>query len=331
MLAPVFVSSPTTSGFLDALYQAGTATTYADGTARTPGTFATPGTASLPATLGTGSAWTWNYDATTFGTGQKTAIYGYAPTTTALNQAVVIGGTSSFVFAAGAWKQLATDTRLINYLYMGLAKNSGLYTSWNNGVTPFTVGDFTGMGYMSAATNLYSYVIMWECEECVLVQVLNSVNVSNGIAGAYIDPLSANTANAETDGRLYGVAVTGSGNYMAATWLSSTTAANAPLFYHLATSGDMHSVTFTPGAGTLTNSFRFGNFGPTLTFTSRNGDLPQIPMQMWTTTQYLGQLRQLFVTRDSVTGNAWNVGANPKGYLLGASSSTAGDAMLLTY
>lgn len=335
MLAPVFVSNPASpSSFLDALYQAGTATTYADGTARVPGTFATPGTASLPATLGTGSAWTWNFDNTTFNAPlpapqPKTAIYGYAPTSTAINQAVAICGTAST--AGAVWKQLATDTRLVNHLYMGLAKNSGTYTSWNNATTPFSVGDFTGLGYLAAAVANFTSVIMWECEEAIVVQILNSTNLSAGVAGAFIDPLSANTTNAELDGRLYGISVTGNSNFMAATWLSATSVTAAPLFYHATTGGDQHCVTFTPGAGTVVNTYRFGNFGPSGTFTSRNGDLPQIPLQAWTTVQYLGQFRQMAITRDSIAGTAWQAGLNPKGYLLSASSSTACDAMLLAY
>ena len=333
MLAPVFVSNPSTSGFLDALYQAGTATTYADGTARTPGTFAAPGTASLPATLGTGSAWTWNFDNTTFATGQKTAIYGYAPTSTAMNQAAIICGTSST--AGAGWKQLATDTRVIGFLYMGLAKNSGTYTSWNNATTPFTVGDFTGLGYTSASVTggAYAYIIMWESEECIAVQVVNTATgvVSTGMAGAYIDPLSVNPLNAELDGRLYGVAVTGSSNYMGTSWLSSTTIATSPLFFHATTSTDMHSVTFTPGAGTLVSTYRFGNISPSNQFTSRNGDIPQVPLQAWNFAQYIGQFRQIFVTRDSVTGIAWQSGLNPRGYLLGASPSASTDAVLLAY
>jgi hypothetical protein len=331
MLAPVFVPNATTSGFLDALYQMGTATTYADGTTRTPGTFAAPGTASLPATLGTGSAWTWNFDNTTFATGQKTAIYGYAPTTTAMNQAVVICGTTST--AGAVWKQLLADSRTANFLYMGTAKNSGTYTSWNNATTPFTVGDFTGLGCLSSAVSAYSIVYMWESEECVVVQVVNAASgvTSNGVAGAFLDPLSANTLNAETDGRLYGVSVTGSGNYMAATWLSATTTANAPLLFNANTANDQHSVTFTPGAGTLAVTNRFGNLAPGNQFTSRNGDLPQIPVQAWTGTQYLGQFRQMFVTRDSITGTAWQAGSTPKGYLLGASPINSTDALLLAY
>jgi len=331
MLAPVFVPNPSTAGFLDALYQMGTATTYADGTARAPGTFTTPGTASLPASLGTGSAWTWNFDATTFGTGNKTAIYGYAPTTTAMNQAVTICGTSSV--AGAVWKQLFSDSRTANLLYIGIAKNSGVYTSWNNATTPFSVGDFTGLGAITAAASLYSIAYMWECEEAVIVQFVNTAlgTTSNAAAGAYIDPLSANTANAETDGRLYGVSCTGSTNYMAAAWLGSTVAASAPLFYNANTAGDQHSVTFTPGAGTLVASNRFGSLTPGNQFTSRNGDLPQIPMQAWTLTQYLGQFRQMFITRDSIAGTAWQAGLNPKGYLLAASPTASSDALLLAY
>ena len=331
MLAPITVTNATTSGFLDALYQMGTATTYADGTTRTPGTFASPGTASLPASLGTGSAWTWNYDNTTFATGGKTAIYGYAPTTTAINQAVIIGGTSNVTGAV--WKQLSTDTRAANYLYMGNAKNSGVYTSWNNATTPFTSGDFTGFGFLTLLASSYNYVIMWECEESVAVQFVTTSTgaVNIGMAGAFVDPLSANTANAETDGRLYGIATTGGSFNMIATWLSTVTTTSAPIFVNSASAGDMHFVTFTPGAGTLVSTTRFGNFTPTVNFTSRNGDLPQIPMQVWNGTQYIGQLRQIYITRDSITGNEWQVGAVPKGYLMSASLNTACDAMILTY
>jgi hypothetical protein len=335
MLAPVFVQNATTSGFMDALYQMGTATTYADGTARVPGTFATPGTASLPATLGTGSAWTWNFDNTTYSTGvpggPKTAVYGYAPTSTAINQAVVICGAASVAAPPAVWKQLSADTRSGNYLYIGLAKNSGTYTSWNNATTPFSAGDFTGLGYISSGANLYAYIYMWECEEAIAIQVLNSTNASGGFAGAFVDPLSVTAASAETDGRLYGVSTSGSGSYLGANSLSVTAAASGPMFYNFGTTGDTHFSTFTPGAGTLTATFRFGNFSPGLSFTSRNGDLPQIPIQTWTGTQYVGQLRQICITRDSITGNAWQAGLNPKGYLWSASLTSATDAVLLAY
>jgi len=70
LLPPVFLSNTASpSELMDAIYTMGTSTVYADGSARAPGTFASPGTASLPASVGTGSAWTWNFDNTTFATG----------------------------------------------------------------------------------------------------------------------------------------------------------------------------------------------------------------------------------------------------------------------
>jgi hypothetical protein len=332
MLTPAFIPNGTTAEVLDALYVMGTSTTYADGSARAPGTFTNPGTASLPASTGTGSAWTWNYDNTTFATGQKTALYGYPPAAgAALGQVVALGATTSVTGAV--WKQMLADTRTVNNLYVGLAKNAGTYTSWNNATTPFTTGDFTGFGYLGTGTAGFNYLIMWECEEAIAIQPL-ALALGNGfvgMAGAFVDPLSTNTANAETDGRLYGVATTGGSNAMGTTWLSSVTTTTAPLFVGAATATDNHSVTFTPGAGTLVTTTRFGTFTPSTVFTGRNGDLPQIPMQMWNNTQYIGQLRQIFITRDSITGNAWNVGATPKGYLLSASPSTACDTVLLAY
>lgn len=339
MLAPVVVRSSTDpTSIIDALYTAGTATTYADGTTRTPGTFASPGTASLPASLGTGSAWTWNYDNTTYSTGlpggPKTAIYGYPPTTTAINQAVVVCGATSIAAPAAVWKQMNTDARAANFLYLGLAKNSGTYTSWNNATTPFTAGDFTGLGKMSVSNTSFpvTYLFMWECEEAVAFQLVvgSTGGTSVSVAGAFVDPLSTSTLNAETDGRIYGVTVSGGTTYQSATMLAATA---GTIMYHVASADDSHFNTFTPGAGTLVPMSRFGSFAPTSTFVSRNGDLPEIPYQLWSTTtgQYYGQLRQIYMTRDSQSGNAWQVGATPKGYLVGSSPQTTSDAVVLTY
>ena len=335
LLPPAVVPIQNTAGFLDAIYTMGLSTTYADGSPRSPGSYAGPNVGQVPlaagpTSLGTGSAWTWNFDATTFGTGNKTSVYAVPPAAGgALNQQVIIGGTSNAPGAA--WKQLSSDTRLANFLYIGVAKNSGLYQGWNSPTTPFNVGDFTGFGYITSGINLYSYVYMWECEEAIAIQFLNGTNASGGFAGAFVDPLSTNAANAETDGRLYGVSTSGAGNYLGNNSLSVVAAASGPMFYNSASTGDIHFSTFTPGAGTLTQTLRFGNFTPGAGFLSRVGDIPQIPIQVTNGTQYIGQLRQIFITRDSVTGNEWQAGATPKGYLWSASLTTATDAVILAY
>lgn len=324
MLQPVYVAASNSaitggvSGILDAIYTMGTATTYADGTARTPGT---------------GSAWTWQRDQTTFATGATTACYADPPTTTAINQRIIFAGSSAV--GGAVWKQLY-DARQAQTLYAGTAKNAGAYTSWNNATTPFTSGDFTGFAASlgSALTTATSYIVyMIECQETVVVwaQSLNNTAACGAfIVGAYIDPLSANALNAESDGRLYGVCVSGGTARLPVTWLSVTGGANATLFINDATSFYYHSVVFTPGAGTLLPATRFFSAAPTSDFTSRNGDLPQVPLQIVTGSQYLGQLRQMFITRDSSSMVAWESGGVVRGYLLGGIFGIS-DVLLLTY
>ena len=325
MLQPVYVAATGNAvtggvaGLLDAIYTMGTATTYADGTARTPGS---------------GSAWTWLRDQTTFSTGATTACYATPPTTTAINQKIIFAGTTSV--AGAVWKQLY-DSRAVNVLYAGIAKNSGNYTSWNNATTPFTSGDFTGFGAGSGAavTNATSYIVyMIECQETVAVYVASlNTTAACGVymLGAFIDPLSADALNAESDGRLYGYATSGGTTRMPANWLSVNAGASSTLFINGTSDYYYHSVVFTPGAGTLLPANRFMlSATPTGDFTSRNGDLPQVPLQMTTGNLYLGQLRQMFITRDSASMVAWESGGVVRGYLLGGILGIS-DVLLLTY
>jgi hypothetical protein len=329
MLQPVYVGptgSATTGGIagvLDAIYTMGTATVYADNTARTPGT---------------GSAWTWNKDNTTFATGATTAVYATPPTTTAINQQIIFAGTSSV--AGAVWKQLY-DNRTANFFYAGIAKNTGAYTSWNNATTPFTVGDFTGFatgGSTAALSTSTGYVVyMIECQESVAVYVhAVTGNSLTGafVAGAYIDPLSSNALNAESDGRLYGVTTPGSQGRLASNWLSilATSGVAGTLFANSATAGNAHSVIFTPGAGTITQASRLFDSAPSTAFVARNGDLPQIPLQMQTTAggQFLGQLRQMFITRDSSSMSALESGGTVKGYALGGPLGSS-NVLICTY
>jgi len=332
-----FVSQNSVAAALDAIYAAGTSTTYADGSPRVPGAFAAPGTASLPSSLGTGSAWTWNYDNTSMSiSGEKTACYAYPPTTTAINQSVIIAGVTgtSPPLPAFNWKTIVADTRSQNLLYMGTSKNGGVYTTWNNGTTPFTGGDFTGFGPCTASfsTTAYGLLLMWECEEAISIQIVRrtTTNTGGGIAGAYIDPLSVNPLNAESDGRLYGVSTAGTAA-LGITGPILTTTGTANPIYHGGAANNAHFVCFTPGAGTTLPLIRFGDYtGISVNFTNTSGDLPQIPVQIATGNTYIGQFRQIFATRNSVTGLTWRDGATAKGYLWSATTGGANETLLLT-
>lgn len=322
MLQPIALPSTSNLGLiLDAIYTAGTSTVYADGTARVPGA---------------GSAWTWGFDNSTLTfAGEKTACYADPPPGGALAQKFIIAGTS---LGAGLnWKQMNAggggDARLGGYLYAGIAKNAGAYGTWNSPTTPFTSGDFSGFGYTMpiVASFPIGLLLMWECEEAIAWQLVRSGGTGQlfgGIAGAYIDPLSANLANAETDGRLYGISVTGSTANVPISWLTGS-GAGSPLVNNVS-AGNEHALAFNPGAGTLSAAARFGNFTPSAAFLGRNGDIPSIPLQTWNGTQYIGQLRQMFITRDTSAGIAWTVAGVVKGYIYGYATGTAGDALVLT-
>jgi hypothetical protein len=335
MLPPVVITSTAEPSFiLDAIYTAGTATVYADGTGRVLGSYATPGLAGQTPTLpASGFAWTWNYDNTTKTSGGvKTACYAVPQSPGSAYQQIIFMGIPSAVAPGTTWKVLI-DGRSAQYLYAGTAKGTGVYTTFDNATTPFTTGDFTGFTFASNLTTAagITQLYMWECAEAVIIQLRNSAangNMTCSVLGAFIDPLSANTANAETDGRLYGIATTGQST-LPATWMFST--AGGELFFHNASANTQHFVTFTPGAGTVTAVTRGQQFSPTPGLASRNGDYPQIPYQVVAHTggAYIGQLRQMFVTRDSVSGIVWEAAGVQTGYLLAASTLTATDTMLL--
>lgn len=339
MLPPVFLGTGTAAEIMDAIYTMGTSTVYADGSARTPGTFAAPGTASLPASVGTGSAWTWNFDNTTFATGAKTCCYAYPPTTTAINQTIIVGCTSSV--AGATWLQAQLDTRSANAFYVGCAKNTGVYTSWNTAGTPFTSGNFTGFAQVGAAGLGFAQIYMIESEEAVLILLARSGGITHmGCIGAWLDPLSASPTNAETDGRLYGYTSTGIGNGSTSTggtagpWMSfGGVTTDAVPFWNITTATAAHCGLFTPGAGTFLFAQRFGSFTPTFNTQSRNGDIPGIPFQMTTTAgTYLGQLRQMFITREfQAGGQELRTTAGIKGYTYAASVNSVTDTLLLTY
>ena len=337
LLPPVFLTANTAGELMDAIYTMGTSTVYADGSARSPGSFAAPGTASLPASTGTGSAWTWNFDNTTFATGSKTCCYAYPPTTTAINQTIIVGCTSSVTGAT--WLQAQSDPRQVNSVYFGCAKGTGVYTSWNTAGTPFTSGSFTGFAVVGATGLSFNQVFMLESEEAVLILLTRSNgNTMMGCVGAFLDPLSANTANAETDGRLYGYATTGVSSGTAAgttaNWMSFTNATNdAVPFYNSTAASAQHFAVFTPGAGTIIPCIRFGTYTPNSNTQSRNGDIPAIPFQVQATANpYMGQLRQMYITRECASaGQALQTTAGVRGYAYSASTIASTDTLLLTY
>jgi len=312
-----FVSS--ISNALDAAYTLGTAVTYADGSARVPGT---------------GSAWTWAREVS----GVTVAAYGIPPVN-ALGFDYIIGGTSG----ASAYTFLAPDTAtLANCIVYGMNRSSGAYTTWTS-ATPFTNTGFSGFwrGTRTFAVIAYDTVAMWESQEGCVLQFGNAAagTTSTIGLGALFDPLSSAPLNAEADGRLYTMWGAGSNATTALTWAGNPNLDSGGWSGYNGT-GAVHMGTFTPGStvmlgGTIavgSQTYRFGTFVPTTTFTSPNGDIARVPLCAWNGVgTFFGQSRQWYLTKDSTTRLTWTNGATVIGYIWAASTLSSGDALVLTY
>lgn len=307
------------SNALDAVYTLGTAVTYADGSARVPGT---------------GSAWTW---AREVAAGPVTvAAYGIPPVN-ALGFNYIIGGT----LGASAYTFLAPDTvTAVNTIVYGMNRSSGAFTTWTS-ATPFTNAGFSGFwrGAISFGTVAWDTVALWESQEGCLIQLGNAAGGSTASIGlgALIDPLSSAPLNAESDGRLYSIWGSGSSLATSTAWAGVVANGNATAWSGSSTGQICHMGTFAPGTNVMlggagAQTYRFGTFVPTTTFTSTNGDIARVPLSAWNNVgTFIGQSRQWYLTKDSISRLTWTNGATVIGYIWAASTTTAGDAIVLTY
>lgn len=326
-LAPVTLSANTINAALDALWTAGTAATYADGTARTPGT---------------NSAWTWSRDTTNaLQPGATTAAYALPPTSgtapspgTVLPQAIIWAGSTSAPTLTQQYVYGGTDAKTASMLYAGQCKNPGAYSNWNS-ATPFTTGQFTGFAtaFVAPATATWNALYMWESQEAVIVQFARTspqVATSWSGAGALLDP--GITAAGETDGRLYGVFTSGSNNYCSSIMWSATSDTS---FNESGVANNCRFGCFVPGTSTVAGYFRLGTYTPANTFLARGGEVPLVPVYAQgvsgNTAVSPGRLREIFLSRDGLTGQTLSNGGPALGYVAGSQFiTTAADAAVLT-
>jgi hypothetical protein len=306
------------NGALDAVYDLGTAVTYADGSTRTPGS---------------GSAWTWAREVSTV-----TVACNGTPPINALTMKYIIGGT----VGASAYTFLTPDTATVaNVIVYGMNRASGAYTTWTS-ATPFTNAGFSGFwrGTRPFATVPYDGVAMWESQEGCVIQfshAASSTTSSIGL-GALVDPLSTGTGNAETDGRLYMMWGSGFNTMANAAWLSNGGGTDGHMWGNGSTSsGNCHAGVFAPGTNVMFGgaggqTTRFGNFSPTNTLVSTNGDIARVPFTVVSNTgAFLGQLRQVSIIRDAATRLTYQNGATVLGYTHGTTLGTQTDAVVLSY
>jgi len=336
-LAPVNLAANNVNAAMDALYAAGTAATYADGSARVQGT---------------DSAWSWtgNLDTTnTLQAGATTATWAYPPTLgyapgggTVIPQVLMWCGSTAAPTTMQQYVYGGTDARTASMLYCGVVKNPGAYNNavpatnlgWN-GPLPFTSGQFTGgaRAYVLPATATWNRVYMWECPEAIIVAFARTspqIDTSWSGGGALGDPGIASLG--ETDGRIYGVFTSGSNNYNQPTMWSNTGDA---AFYEAQVAGQSRFGCFIPGTATISGYTRFGSFSPASTFLSRGNEVPLVPVYatglLTASLPAPIRLREVWLSRDGIAGQVLSNGGVTLGYVAGAYTlTTAADAAVLT-
>lgn len=328
-LAPVTLAANTVNDALNAIYTAGTAATYADGSARTPGV---------------DCAWTWSLDNTNaIQPGATTAVWATPPTSfpgvtnpgTVLPQAIIWAGSTT---APGATTPMYTDARTANMVYVAQCLNPGAYSNWNS-ATPFTSGQFSN--YSNAmvlpASAVWGQMQMYESQEAVVVQFWRgaaNVGTSVSVAGAYIDPQTSSTLVAMSDGRMYGLMSSGANNYNAALFLS---AVSDTFIYETFTAGNAHAGVWCANGAIFGYARRFGTFTPSTATVSTSGAIALLPLYATIATQAgsvvdsAARFREMFIVRDLLASQRIQVGGVDYAYALGANwQTTAADAVALT-
>jgi hypothetical protein len=305
-------------GALNASYDLGIATVYADGTARVPGA---------------GSAWTWAREQSA---GTTVAAYGNPPVN-ALAFRYIIGGT----VALPAPTMLTPDTPAGNLIFYGMQRNAGAFTAWTS-ATPFTNPGFSGYWRGTRVFNSapsFDSVSMWESQEGCVIQYGASSNGQTMIIGfgALIDPQSTNAANAESDGRLYMMFGSGSNAVTSSAWASVANNGNASTWGAGSSStSNSHAGVFAPGTAVMyggagAQTYRFGTFLESAPFNASSSATPLIRLVITTAGGvYLGQSREWYLTEDQPSRVTLKLGATTIGSICGASIGVPANCVILT-
>jgi hypothetical protein len=159
------------------------------------------------------------------------------------------------------------DVFATGYVMASVNKNSGAFNAWD-AASPFTSGQFHGYYNCWNTSHGIGAVRMFECQEAVyLVIGRDNGQTQHVVVGAWLDPGSTNNADAESDGRLYGVYTSG-GNSAVGPMTGTATAANAWMT-HGGSNNAEHTTVFLPGGSSLLALFRDSELNATNAQTGR--------------------------------------------------------------
>jgi len=230
--ADVSPSGTTVELFLDAIYNALTAANDYRGTAKP-------------------STHTWTITKRTSG-GNTQALTCEPPAGAGLGVTpVVILGGRALVSTPTTPTMLSPDTAFNASLLAGINKNGGSYNSWDAAL-PMTSGQWSGYYRATYSGALHATSTIIRCyvsPETILVQCIqNATTQAWFYIGAILQPYTNDTSVcSETDGRIYGMCVSGGTSSVASNWLSST----GSMWSYSTTANTIHCSVFQPNTGTM--------------------------------------------------------------------------------
>jgi hypothetical protein len=288
--------------------------TYADATTRTPGS---------------GSAWTWSRYQNASVT---EACYATPPTVT-LGLRVILAGAASLPSPSPT--MASPDAAAANVLNVNVIKNASSFNAWN-AASPFTSGQTFGYWRVWATAAGAGTVRLYEGTEAVVVLIETaSASQYGAILGAILDSESTDlVSDSESDGKLYGIITSGT-----AANISGTMNTSSQFLDHSTTASNHHAGIFTPGGSTLlpmNRRFQASAFMTTTGLKTRAGRFVRAPYDYRATAAApndvaLGRLREISMFSDGKTGTKLTSGGTTIGYLVGGSSSTDVDVVILAH
>lgn len=313
-LATVTAAGTATSQVLDAIWTgvAPTVTTYSDGSTR-----------SFSGTSATG--WTWTLVQVL---GVTEAVYA-TPPGGSLAQRIIIAGRS--VAPTPSPTMLSPDTFTASGLMMAHALNAGTFTTWN-AASPFTSGYFSGYMRLGGATTSFTApvaVTIYESQEDITVQLLVGGTAALFMGGgAIVDPAPA-AANAESDGRRYGMYTCG----LTAVSAMLAGGSTGTLFLHTASNGNTHTYLKRPGLSTTETARKLwlSNAATVAEMTTLGAELPGATIDLVASSGWAGRLREKTWVRPMLFGQVITNGGTIKGYGLAPLTTANGDTVLLEY
>ena len=218
----------TVEGLLNAIFAIGTSSTYADGTSRSPGS---------------GIAGTW----TRYQNGGTTEAVYCTPVFAGLDARIIYAGVNT---GSPTPTMAFSESFLAATLLAGVAKNAGSFNAWD-AASPFTSGEFSGYVQAWGNSDGFGTVYLYECQESAYIVLSRSgtAQTRHVLGGAFIDPGSENNADAESNGRLYGMYA--SGNQTSGVTNMTGAITNGAWMVHSGTAKAAKAYVFEPGGNSL--------------------------------------------------------------------------------